>query len=145
MAIFQTKLRRVELTLSPFSAEQMQTIGEVMLRAKLERISSATDSTDSPAKPLSAGYAARKKAYNLPQIRDWTYRGVLMRSLKVKSASPDKYVLGPTSDQTDLILTVQRRMWEMWSDSPKDLEAQQAIIRETLRYHPVLRMTRRAA
>ena len=134
---FVTRIVRSTFTLSPFTSEQMSEIGTVMLDAKKERISRGIDSRDQPAKPLVERYARRKILKGRAPIRDWFWRGLTMGSLKVKAASENKVTIGPVNVQADQIMTAQRRMVEMWSDSDKDREALAAIVRHQLQHSAV--------
>lgn len=146
MAIFQTRIRHVSLTWSPFSAETMSTIGTVWLDHKLSRIRQAIDSTDSPAKPLRPNYRIQKTTgrrvppntsikYKGKGIRDWTLRGWSLASAKVKAASEDRVTLGFIDAKANQIIKVQRRSSEMWSNSPSDIEAMSAVVRASLTQH----------
>jgi hypothetical protein len=137
MAIFTTKITRSTFTLSPFTSEQMAEIGTVMLDTKKERISRGIGSNDQPAKPLVERYARRKIQRGRAPIRDWFWRGLTMGSLKVKQASENRVTIGPVNTQADQIMTAQRRMSEMWSDSDKDREALGAIVRYQLQHSSV--------
>ena len=141
-ATWVCKLSHARLTLSPFSSEQMMQIGEIVLRAKQSRISQALDSNDSPAKALVDRYARRKITRGRAPVRDWNFRGVTMRSVKVKSANENRVIVGPTTEEAVMILTAQRRLCEMWSDSPRDTEALHAIVRETLRTQHMVKLVR---
>lgn len=144
MAIFTSKIVHRELTLSPFSAEQMMTIGQVMVDTKIDRISRAIDSRDSPAVALTDRYAKRKVQRGRNPVRDWTWRGLTMGSFKVKSASEDSVTIGFVNSQADQIVTKQRRRCEMLSDSPKDTEALHAVVKATLQQSSVIRLKKSA-
>ena len=143
MPIFQTKVKRLKLTFSPLSAEQMSNIGTVMVDSIKARIFRAQDTTDSKAKPLSARYALEKQKgryvtgggkqrYSGQPIRDWKMRGWTMASLKVKSATEEKVTIGFINPQADQIITIQNRLSKLWGVAPSDLEAQYAAVRATL-------------
>jgi hypothetical protein len=145
MPIFTTKLIHRELTLSPFSSQQMMDIGQIMVNAKSDRISRAVDSTDSPALALADRYAKRKLSRGRAPVRDWNWRGLTMRSLKVKSASEDHVTIGFVNAEADQIVTVQRRRCEMFSDSPRDTAALTAAVRASLQQVSVIRTSRGVA
>lgn len=139
-AIFQTRIRHIKLTLSPFSSEQMSNIGSVYLDAMLTRIKSGTGADDTPAPPLNERYAHRKMIRNRAPIRDWTYRGLTLRSAKVKVASENKVTLGFISAQADMIAGVNNRRFKQWGVSPRDAEAGHAAIYFELTQHRIVRV-----
>lgn len=143
--VFTTRISHVTFTLSPLSSESMAQIGEVVLRAKKERIFQSLNSQDAPAKPLVDKYARRKILRNRAPVRDWFFRGVTRTALRVKSANENQVTLGPISTQADQILTAQRRMEEMWSDSPHDTAVLHSVVRATLQQQQVVRVVRSAA
>jgi hypothetical protein len=149
--VFTTRIRHVRLSFSPFSAETMSHIGTVWLDAKLSRIRRAVDSTDSPAKPLSKSYARRKRAGIATQfrragsdlsilmkgrgseVRDWRLTGRTLAAAKVKTASEDKVTIGFITAAANQIVTWQRRIADMWSNSPSDEAAARVAIRAALK------------
>lgn len=136
---FQTRIRHVTLSWSPFSAETMSSIGQVWLDTKLARIRSAIDSTDAPAKPLVDRYARRKglhgRGLGRVPIRNWTFRDVTLKAAKVKVASEDRVTIGLISTQANQIISAQRRLCEMWLPSPNEIAALHAVVRASLRTH----------
>jgi len=143
MAIFQTKITHARLTLSPFSSEQMSDLGKIMIGVKLDRITQAINSQDSPAKPLVDRYAKRKIQRNRAPVRDWLWRGLTRGSAKVIIASEDRVVIGFINPEADRIVTAQRRREEMWSDSPNDKRALSEAIKQMLQAHRVVVLIRR--
>ncbi len=153
--VFTTRIRHIDLTLSPFTSQQMMEIGQVTLDYKLSRIRQGINSQDAPAKPLSTvkgrnglSYVDRKGIYGrgigrMP-IRNWTFRDVTLKSAKVKSASEEGFKLGFVDPKADKVISAQRRMSEQWSDSPKDKEVLQAIIKREMQEHSVIRVRKSA-
>lgn len=144
MPFFETRVRNLKLTFSPFSSEAMMSIGQVVLDHIRERIQSAKDVTDSPSKPLRPSYAEEKAKgryvalggptkYRGKPVRDWTLRGRTMQACKVKTASQNSVVIGPTSDETSKIMMWRNRVDNMWGISPSDHEAMLAVVRASLR------------
>ncbi len=140
---FTAKISHVSLTWSPFSSESMSTIGSVTLDSIRTRISSATDATDSPSRPLAPRYASEKlrgryvvngggRRYSGSPVRDWTLRGRTLLSLKVKAVSENRVTIGPISAEANQIISARNKLDHMWGVSPKDHEAMMAIIRHTL-------------
>jgi hypothetical protein len=153
MPMFETRLQNVKLTFSPFSTENMMTIGQVLLDHIVTRIKSAQDVTDSAAKPLKPTYAEEKRqgrrvALGGPQkyrgapYRDWTLRGRTLSACKVKFASQDRATIGPTSEETGKIMTARNRLDHMWGISPSDGEALTAVILATFRQAAPVRVER---
>lgn len=137
MAIFSTKLTRHRITLSPFSAEQMSAIGAVMADTIVTRIKSATDARDSPARPLTEKYAARKIAKGRGigrfPIRNWVFGDHTLRTVQAKSASEDRVTVGFTSQRAIQVVNGIARYGQMWGTSPKDMEVFYALIVATLK------------
>jgi hypothetical protein len=143
VAFFETRIRHLKLTYSPFSSESMMTIGQVVLDHMVARIQSVTDNTDGAAKPLKEAYAKEKvkgrhvalggpRIYRGLPVRDWTLRGRTLQSCKVKFASEDRVTIGPTMNETAMIILARNRTDKMWGIAPSDREALLAIIRATL-------------
>lgn len=122
----------------------MARIGQAVLDHKIKRIKSATNSKDQHAKELLPRYAANKVKKGLSDRRDWQFRRVTLRSLKVKVASQEKVTIGATNGAVDTILTVQRRKEEMWSDSPSDTAVLKQATLDELRAHPPIQVQKTA-
>ncbi len=125
-ALFQTKITHHRFTLSPFSSEQMASMGERMITRITDRITSAVNVRDNSAKPLTDKYAKRKGKYGrglgrVP-IRNWTFRDVTLKALKVKSASENHVTIGFVNPKANQIVTALQRIEPMWGVSPKDRE-----------------------
>ena len=153
MAIFQARITHATLTFSPFTSETMMTIGQTVLDHIKARIQSVQDVTDSQAKPLKETYAEEKrrgryvalggpKKYSGLPVRDWTLRGRTMQSLKVKAASEERVTIGPTSQETTMIVLARNRKDKMWGISPSDQDALHAAIRTVLLQKPPVRIAK---
>lgn len=138
--MFKTKLTHARFSLSPLSSEAMAGIGEVVLRQKIDRIKRAIDSNDNPAKPLKEAYARRKQLRNRAGIRDWTFSGQMLGSLKVKAANQNRFVIGFVNDRADDKATIQRRKCEMLSNSPSDEKVWHDAVRDALIEQRVVRL-----
>ena len=137
MSFFTTRIRHSRLTLSPFSSEQMADIGEDVIGSIVGRISEAKDANDNPAKPLSERYAKYKsgstnKNPGRAPVRDWTLRGKTLSSIRVKVASEDRCTIGPTDEQSAMIISVQDARSHQWGVSPADESALVAATRRQL-------------
>jgi hypothetical protein len=152
MPFFQTKIRRARVTWSPFTAEQMQGIAQAGLSHIIRRIQSATDATDSAAKPLDTKYAEQKRhgrfvalggnrRYSGFPVRDWTLRGRTIQSMKVKAASENVATIGPISREAYIIMYSRNRLDHMWGLSPTDQEAIYGRMREELMRRSPLQVT----
>ena len=153
MALFETRMQQIKITLSPFTSESMATIGQVVLDHIRDRIKAVQDVTDSAARPLSPRYAeekvrgryvalgGKKKFSGLP-FRDWTLRGRTLSACKVKSASQERVTIGPTSEETGKIMTARNARDNMWGVSPSDGRVLHAVIMETLRSTRAVRVER---
>ena len=153
MAMFETRIVHSKLTFSPFTAESMASIGQVVLDHIKERIQSVQDVNDSKAKPLKETYAEEKrrgryvamggsKKYSGMPYRDWTLRGRTLQSMKVKVASADRVTIGPTLAETTMIVLARNKWDHMWGMSPSDYEAMYAAIRHVLLQVKVVRLQR---
>lgn len=133
MGIFKLKLVRSTFTLSPFTSEQMQQIGQDMLDQKMDRISRHINSQDQEAKPLAPHYARRKETRGRAPVRDWFFSGRLKSSLRVKFASENKVTLGNTREEVERYMSALRALDEMWSDSPNDTKVLEESVGRQLR------------
>jgi len=146
MAFFETKISHVRFTMSPFTSDQMAAVGQATLDSILDRISKAQASDDTPARPLVPVYARRKIQRGRAPVRDWFWRGLTTRSMKVKRASEDEVVLGPVNEQAYVIIKAQNAKdiraggKALWGASPHDQEAMQAALYEQLRVKSPVRV-----
>lgn len=134
---FETKIRRSRFAVGSFSAEAMLTIGNVTLDAVLGRIQRGINANDEPAKPLKPGkngrrgYPDYKSARGLQPIRDWTWRGKTLRSLKVKAVSENRAVLGFVDPEADFIAHVNNLRERAFALSLNDRKVLAAVVNET--------------
>src|ERR1700722_20229367 len=123
---FQTKITRARFVVGPFSSEQMQTIAQNTLGNIKARIRAGVNCEDAAARPLKPGrngkrgYPDYKIARGLQPIRDWTWRGLTMRSLKVKSANENRAVIGFISPEGDRIAHFNNQREKQFGLSPTD-------------------------
>jgi hypothetical protein len=120
--VFTVRITHKRLTLSPFTSEQMTMIGESLLSSVKTRLSLGLNTQDTAAPPLSTKYANRKMRMNRTPIRNLSWSGALMKSLRVKSASETGVTIGPINPLASLKLTVNNRRAKQWGISPKDQE-----------------------
>jgi hypothetical protein len=147
---FQTKITRARWVLGPFTAEDMQTIGDVVLDSISSRIRKGLNVNDAETKPLKPGrnghrgYPDYKVARGLQPFRDWVWTGRTMRSLKVKSASENRVVIGFVDPNADRIAHVNNLREKQFGISPKDRVAMNRAVLAVLRQARAVRVQRAA-
>ena len=102
---FEAKITRARWVLGPFTSEDMQAIGNVLVdnisarSLKAVNVTSCGESaqarTGGAVIPITSWRAA-----SMP-FRDWIWTGRTMRSLKVKSASENRCVIGFVDPNAD--------------------------------------------
>jgi hypothetical protein len=132
MAGFKISIKRsVRIQAPLFTRAQRVAVGNIALNVVRDRIKTATDANDSPAKPLcairprhgGASYVVQKQMRTgQPAVRDWTLTGAMLKSLRVTVATAKRILISPTDDQKGKMAGNQQRC-EMFAISPKD-EAQ---------------------
>jgi len=145
MPIFEPKIQHVKLTFSPLSAESMATVAQVLRDHMVERMSGAKDAQDNWSRPLTEKYKIEKsngryvansplRKYRGIPIRNWTLRGRTLDAVRVKFASQDAAKIGPTTNETAMIITARNKLDHMWGASPSDtdvmVKAMLAVMRE---------------
>ena len=147
---FQAKITRARFVLGPFTSEDMLTIGGVVVESIKDRLHKGLNINDQPAKPLKPGrngkrgYPDYKAARALQPFRDWFWTGRTLRSLKVKSASENRCVIGFVDPNADRIAHVNNIRERAFGISPKDRQAMVAAIRAVLRTTRVIQVRRAA-
>jgi hypothetical protein len=147
---FQPKITRARWVLGPFTAEDMQTIGNVLVDSISARIRKAVNVNDAAARPLKPGrnghrgYPEYKAARGLQPFRDWFWTGRTMRSLKVKSASENRVVIGFVDPNADRIAHVNNLRERQFGVSPRDRLALNAIVLAVLKQERVVRVAKAA-
>lgn len=127
----------------------MAGFGNVLLGSIKKRITSGTNAKDETSKQLKGTvrdryipYARQKQNRGLNPYRDWVYSGHLMRSMKVVSASENRFTIGFIDDRSDKIAHVNNRQDKMFGASPTDMEALHKAIYDGLRGGNVIRFQR---
>ena len=147
---FQAKITRVRWVLGPFTAEDMQTIGNVVRDSIAARIGKGLNVEDAPARPLKPGrngrrgYPDYKAARGLQPFRDWFWTGRTMRSLKVKAVSENRVTIGFVDPNADRIAHVNNLREKQFGVSPKDRMALRAIVGALLNRARVIQFRRAA-
>ena len=147
---FQTKITRARWVLGPFTSEDMQTIGNVVLDSISSRIRKGLNVNDAETKPLKPGrnghrgYPDYKVARGLQPFRDWVWTGRTMRSLKVKSASENRVVIGFVDPNAGRIAHVNNLREKQFGVSPKDRVAMNRVVLAVLRQARVIQVRRAA-
>jgi hypothetical protein len=147
---FTAKITRARFVLGPFTSEDMLAIGNVLRDSIAARIGRGLNVNDTPAKALKPGrngrrgYPDYKKARGLQPIRDWFWTGRTMRSLKVKSASENRAVIGFVDPNADRIAHVNNLREKQFGVSLKDRQALSAASLAVLRRGRVVRSAKAA-
>jgi hypothetical protein len=129
VAIFQTKVTRARLSLSPFSSEQMMGVGNALMKSVKTRIQSGINTQGDAAKPLKGAkrgyvpYARQKQQRGLAAIRDWTWSGRTLRSMKLLTVNQNGFKIGFTDSRSDRIAHANNQQVKMFGVSPNDAEA----------------------
>jgi len=112
------------------------------------RIGKGLNVNDAPAKALKPGrngqrgYPDYKVARGLAPIRDWFWTGRTMRSLKLKSASENRAVIGFVDPNADRIAHVNNLRERQFGISQKDRQALNAAVLVTLGHVRLVRVAR---
>lgn len=120
MAAFkhETVIRKVRFVSSGFTGAQMAQVGDALVkRGIVPRIQSGLTVGDSAAPALAqdrtiinpktgtvrtvAGYGTKKARVHPPAIRNWTYSGRTLRSMKTLTAQPNRAVVGFVDAETN--------------------------------------------
>jgi len=147
---FQTKITRARFVLGPFTAEDMETIGGVLVDSISTRIRKSINVNDTPAKALKPGrngrrgYPDYKVARGLMPVRDWVWTGRTMRSLKVKSANENAATIGFLDPKADRIAHVNNLRERLFGISSKDRSALDAGVLAVLRSARIVRVAKAA-
>jgi len=151
MPIFEPKIQHVKLTFSPLSAEGMATVAQVLRDHIVERIEGVKDAQDNWARPLAEKYKVEKangryvaksplvKYRGLP-IRNWKLRGRTLDAVRVKFASQDVAKIGPTTQETAMIITARNKLDKMWGVSPSDFDVMVKAMLAVMREQEVVRV-----
>jgi hypothetical protein len=147
---FQAKITRARFVLGPFTSEDMLDIGNVVVESIKDRLHKGLNINDLPAKPLKPGrngkrgYPDYKAARGLQPFRDWSWTGRTLRSLKVKSASENRCIIGFIDPHADRVAHVNNLRERAFGVSPKDRQAMVAVIKAVLRKSRVIQVRRAA-
>jgi hypothetical protein len=147
---FQAKITRARFVLGPFTSEDMLDIGNVVVESIKDRLHKGLNINDLPAKPLKPGrngkrgYPDYKAARGLQPFRDWFWTGRTLRSLKVKSASENRCIIGFIDPHADRVAHVNNLRERAFGVSPKDRQAMVAVIKAVLRKSRVIQVRRAA-
>ena len=147
---FQAKITRARFVLGPFTSEDMLTIGNVVVESIKDRLHKGLNINDQPAKPLKPGrngkrgYPDYKAVRGLQPFRDWFWTGRTLRSLKVKSASENRCVIGFVDPNADRIAHVNNLREKAFGVSPKDRLALHSIVLAVLKQVRAVRIAKAA-
>jgi hypothetical protein len=124
--MFQPKITHARLVLSPFSSEQMLTLGNALSSSIIKRIKSGTNANDEPSKPLKGAkgnyvpYTRFKQNRGLQPLRDWVYSGRTLRSLKVLSVNENSGKIGFTDQRANTIAGYLNKIDKAFGIAPSD-------------------------
>ena len=147
---FQAEITRARFVLGPFTAADMLAVGNVLRDSIAVRIGKGLNVNDAPAKALKPGrsghrgYPDYKVARGLQPFRDWFWTGRTMRSLKVKSASENRVVIGFVDPNADRIAHVNQLRERQFGISPNDRKALRAVVLAVLRQSRVIPVVKAA-
>ena len=97
------KITRARIVLSPFTSEQMLTIGTALADSVRKRIKSGVNAAGNQSKALNPRYAKTKQRKGLQPLRDWFYTGRTLASLAVLSTNENAGKVGFTNTKADRI------------------------------------------
>lgn len=143
---FQARISRARFVLGPFTAEDMQTLGGVLVDSISTRIRKALNASDAPAKALKPGrngrrgYPDYKASHGLMPVRDWVWTGRTLRSLKVKSVNENQAIIGFANPNADRIAHANNLREKQFGVSPKDRSALNAAVLALLRQARAIRV-----
>ncbi len=144
------RITRARFVLGPFTAENMLEVGGVLRDVMAERINKGMNVGDAQSKPLKPGrngrrgYPDYKQARGLQPIRDWVWTGRLMRSMKVKTVSENRAVIGFIDPRSDRVAHINNVREKQFGISPKDRKAMNAAVRATLKQQRIIRVRKQA-
>ena len=145
---FQTKIQRARFVRSGLTTAQVQTIGETVLASVKGRIARGVNVNDGPAKPLKPaapgrnfGYPQLKARKGLQPFRDWVFRGLTMRSLKVLTVSENKITIGFATSEADRIAHALQAGERMFGIAPSDRKVLQQAVADALKQSPAAKVS----
>jgi hypothetical protein len=139
MAMFQVTVQRSFRIQAPVATRnQRLLIGNAAIAIVTRRVQAATDTDDSPAKPLSSSRAIMKRGRDMWSyavekqhitgrrgVRDWTYSGDMLKSLRVSIATTTRILISPSGTDSKgrdntVKLAHNQTLCEMFGLSPSD-------------------------
>lgn len=100
---FETVIKKVRFEFVGYSGEQMTTVSNAMItKAILPRIQSGAKIDGSPAQGLTNRYARLKARKHPPALRNWSFTGQTLRSMKTITAKPNQAVVGFTTNAANM-------------------------------------------
>ena len=158
MSTFTPKITKARFSLSPFTPEQMLGLGNVLATSIIDRIRSGKNVGDQDAKPLKQpdpgataarlnlpanryyGYPASKSRRGIAPLRNWTWTGQTLRSLKVLSVNENGGKIGFTTDRANKIATHLNRQEKAFGISPNDRQVLNTALGKLLREGSVVEL-----
>ena len=130
----------------PLSAEQMATIGNLVIADVSSRIRKGRNVSDAATKPLKPGrngkrgYPDRKTARGLQGIRDLVWRGLTMRSIRVISSKANEVRIGFDNPQAARIAAMNQNREAMFWFSPANKKTIQELVSQAIRASEMVRI-----
>jgi hypothetical protein len=129
----------------PLSGEQMATIGNLVIADVKARIAKGLNIEDAAAKALKPGrngkrgYPDYKVARGLQGIRDLTWRGMTMRSIRVISSKANEVRIGFDNPQAAQIAAFNQRRDTVFWFSPANKKTIQELVSTAIRASEMVR------
>jgi hypothetical protein len=138
---FQPKITKARIVYSPFTPDEMASIGTALAQSIKDRIRRGENAEDAPMKPLKGAhknyvpYARQKIQKGLQGIRDWWYSGNTLRVLKVLKANNNMVQIGFANPVADRVAHFNNIREKAFGVSPKDRTAIGKAIKNILSKH----------
>lgn len=118
---FETKFRKVRFVGNGYTPAQMTQVGNgLIVRGIVPRIQAGRTVDDSQAPPLRPAYAKAKARLHPPAVRNWTFTGRTLRSLKVLTAAENRAEIRFTDAETNKRAFINNRRSRQFGVSNAD-------------------------
>lgn len=134
-----TKITRARFAVALFPVAQMRKIGQALTDSIHDRIKSGLNVHDAPAKSLSEAYARRKAKRGRAPVRDLFWTGRTLNSLKLKSVSSERGVIGFADPLVNVIVNAQNKKELIFGLSPSDRRVLNQAVTEALKENPLVK------
>lgn len=118
---FETKIKKVRFEFVGYSGEQMKQVGDAMItRAIVPRIQAGQLVNGSPAPALTVKYAKLKARKFPPAIRNMSFTGRTLRSMKTLTSQPNQAVIGFTDAESNKRAAINNRRARQFGAGSKE-------------------------